>query len=246
MTFRLPRPSPAMVVACIALFISLGGVSYGVATSSIDSRELKNNTVRSKDIRNNTVTGRDIRRNGVFGTNVRQATLTGADVRNASLAGADVRNDGLTGTDLVESSLGKVPSASSADSASSANSANSLASQAKLNYQAGAGSSGVTVFNNGKLLVTASCGGGSAVTVSATTTAADATIQSDASGVPTSDPDFNTGETHTLTAAGASEERDVVYTEPGGQVVVIQYGAVSGGAYNGATGCVVKGLAQTL
>ena len=41
------RPSPAMVVALIALFVAMGGVSYGVATGSIDGREIKNNTVRA-------------------------------------------------------------------------------------------------------------------------------------------------------------------------------------------------------
>src|SRR4051794_23762531 len=70
---RINRPTPAMGVALLALFVSLGGVSYGVATGSIDTREIKNNTVRSKDIRNNTVTGRDIRtgtiRGGDIGSN---------------------------------------------------------------------------------------------------------------------------------------------------------------------------------
>ena len=46
------RPSPALVIACIALFVSLGGVSYAVATGSIDSREIANNKIRSMDIRN--------------------------------------------------------------------------------------------------------------------------------------------------------------------------------------------------
>jgi hypothetical protein len=49
------------VISLVALFCSLGGVSYGLATGSIDSREIKNNTVRSKDIRNNSVRGRDVR-----------------------------------------------------------------------------------------------------------------------------------------------------------------------------------------
>jgi hypothetical protein len=35
----MKRPSPALIVACLALFLSLGGVSYGVATGFIDSRE---------------------------------------------------------------------------------------------------------------------------------------------------------------------------------------------------------------
>jgi hypothetical protein len=54
------RPSPAMVVALMALFLSLGGVSYGLATGSVDSREIKNGTVRGKDIRNRTIRFRDV------------------------------------------------------------------------------------------------------------------------------------------------------------------------------------------
>jgi hypothetical protein len=54
------RPSPAMAVATIALFVSLGGVSYGVATGSIDSREIKNNDVRGKDVRNGTLSAFDL------------------------------------------------------------------------------------------------------------------------------------------------------------------------------------------
>jgi hypothetical protein len=90
---RRLTPSPSMVVALIALFVSLGGVSYGVATGFIDSREIKNNTVATKDLKNN-------------------------DIRSG-----DVRNNALTGADVNESSLGKVPSAANADSATSATSA---------------------------------------------------------------------------------------------------------------------------
>lgn len=56
----LRRPSPAMVVAMVALFMSLGGVSYGLATGSIDSREIRNNDVRGKDVRNGTLSSRDL------------------------------------------------------------------------------------------------------------------------------------------------------------------------------------------
>ena len=54
------RPSPALVVASMALFLSLGGLSYGLATGSIDGREIKNNTVRGPDIRNATISSRDL------------------------------------------------------------------------------------------------------------------------------------------------------------------------------------------
>ncbi len=60
MRLRVPRPSPAMVVACIALFAALGGVSYGVATGSIDSREIRDSTITGRDVRNDALTGADV------------------------------------------------------------------------------------------------------------------------------------------------------------------------------------------
>ena len=58
--FYARRPSPALVVAAIALFLSLGGVSYGLATGSIDTREIRNNTIRGGDVRNGTLSSRDL------------------------------------------------------------------------------------------------------------------------------------------------------------------------------------------
>ena len=111
------RPSPALVIACIALFVSLGGVSYGVATGFIDSREIANNTIRSKDIRNGAILTQDIRNNEV----------RGFDIRNSSIQGRDVAFNTLTGVDIEESSLGKVPAAASADSAAALSSLKTFA-----------------------------------------------------------------------------------------------------------------------
>ncbi len=49
-------------LGALALFVALGGTSYAVATGSIDSREIKNNTIRSNDVRDGALTGRDIGR----------------------------------------------------------------------------------------------------------------------------------------------------------------------------------------
>lgn len=57
---RPPRPSPATVMSAIALFVSLGGISYAAAT--IGSSQLKDNSVASKDIKNRTIKTRDINR----------------------------------------------------------------------------------------------------------------------------------------------------------------------------------------
>ena len=61
------RPSPAMVVASIALFSSLGGVSYGVATGSIDGREIKNRSITNKDFKDGTLRGNEAKPNGFGG-----------------------------------------------------------------------------------------------------------------------------------------------------------------------------------
>ena len=79
-----------MAVACIALFVALGGVSYGLATGSIDSRELRDNSIRSKDLRNNSVYTRDIRNNDVRDIDIRNGTIKGRDVARGTLTGDNV------------------------------------------------------------------------------------------------------------------------------------------------------------
>jgi hypothetical protein len=77
------RPSPAMVVACLALAIALGGTSYAAVS-------LPKNSVGTKQLRNNAVTS------------------------------AKVKKNALTGADILESRLGRVPSATSALNATNA------------------------------------------------------------------------------------------------------------------------------
>jgi hypothetical protein len=85
--------------------VSLGGVSYGVATGSIDGREIADSTIRSKDIRNNNVLSRDLRNNDI----------RGLDVRNNTLRGRDLAPNTLTDDQIDESKLTQVPSALDAD-----------------------------------------------------------------------------------------------------------------------------------
>jgi len=99
------RPSPATVIASLALFVSLSGVSYGVATGFIDSREIRNETIVSRDIKNSTIRTQDLRNNEVRGTDIRNSTVTGRDVALNTLGGQDID----------ESKLGKVGDADSLD-----------------------------------------------------------------------------------------------------------------------------------
>ena len=160
----LRRPSPAMGVALISLFVSLGGVSYGLATGSIDSREIKNNTIRSKDVRNNAVHG-------------------STDLRNNSVRGRDIRNQTITGGDVNEPTLGKVPLASRADSAGLATNALNAANASqvggtgvtKVNYVEASGTAPKTIFRNRGLTLTGTCPAGTP-TITARTTKQNASI----------------------------------------------------------------------
>lgn len=87
------RPSPAMVVACIALAIALGGTSYAAI-------RLPANSVGTKQLKKNAVTKAKIAANAVNGSKVAP--------------------DSLTGANIMESSLGTVPSATNATNATNA------------------------------------------------------------------------------------------------------------------------------
>jgi hypothetical protein len=77
------RLTYANVVATLALFLALGGVSYGAIR--IGSRSIVNNSVRTQDLRNNDIRSKDIRNRTIVGRDVLTNTITGLQVRELSL-----------------------------------------------------------------------------------------------------------------------------------------------------------------
>src|SRR4029079_1379213 len=77
------RPSPAMVVACVALLVALGGTSVAavnaIAPNSIGAPQIQANAVSTSELRNGAVTGPKLRANAV----------TGAKILNHSLGAVD-------------------------------------------------------------------------------------------------------------------------------------------------------------
>jgi hypothetical protein len=87
-------PSPAMVVACIALTVALAGTSYAAIT-------LPRNSVGTPQLRANAVGAKKL-----------QARSVGpAKLKNNAVSERNVRDDSLTGAKINEASLGEVPSA---------------------------------------------------------------------------------------------------------------------------------------
>src|SRR5262249_23468328 len=50
------RPSPAMIVALIALFVALGGSAYALKKNSVKTKNIKNNAVKTKKIADGAIT----------------------------------------------------------------------------------------------------------------------------------------------------------------------------------------------
>jgi hypothetical protein len=72
------RPSPAMVVALIALFVALGGGAYAaikLPKNSVSSKQLKKGAVHNSDIAANAVTGAKVKAGSLDGTDFKAGTL---------------------------------------------------------------------------------------------------------------------------------------------------------------------------
>jgi hypothetical protein len=187
------RPSPAFAISLLALFLSLGGVSYGVAAGFIDSREIKNNTVSTRDLRNNYVRTKDLRNNEVRGVDIRNSTIQGRDVALATITGDDIR----------EATVAKVPSAERADTAGAVS---SLGLIPLTTIASGAAS--VTLVSHGSLVVTAACTadpGGTRATVRVQTTEAGSAADGASASVPVLGPADGAQAVFTLVAAGSRQ-----------------------------------------
>jgi hypothetical protein len=98
---RLPRPSGAMVVACLALFVALAGTSYATVLN------VPRNSVGTPNLKRNAVTARKLAPNAVRTAHVLDGTLLAADFKAGQIPqGAkgdkgDPGAPGLSGVQVV-------------------------------------------------------------------------------------------------------------------------------------------------
>lgn len=78
------RPSASMAVACLALFVALGGVGYAAVT--INGKNIKNGTITGKKLKGNTLTGRQINEGRLGSVPAAARATTAASADNATNA----------------------------------------------------------------------------------------------------------------------------------------------------------------
>ncbi len=112
------RPSPAMIVACVALILALTGsaIAAGIAKNSVRSAQIADGTVRTIDVRDNAVNAakiapdavgsEEIAENAVASPEVTPDSLTSQDLGAASVTSSEVADQSLTANDLGPESVG--------------------------------------------------------------------------------------------------------------------------------------------
>jgi len=96
---RRRLPSPSLVIACIALFVALGGGAYAAATGSVTTREILNGTIRNEDFKDGTLRGNEFKRDSLGGGAIKEQTLDGTklpEVASAARARVAEQATGLT------------------------------------------------------------------------------------------------------------------------------------------------------
>ncbi|MGA8926578.1 MAG: hypothetical protein WB462_10190 [Solirubrobacterales bacterium] len=145
------------VIGLLALFIALGGTTYAATA-------LPKNSVGTKQLKNNAVTP----------AKIKNGSATNAKIGANAITGAKVKNDSLTGADILESSLGKVPSATSADSATNAthaSNADNATTAANANALNGYAANGLIRFAQGSNSASVALGAGNTTVTSVSITA---------------------------------------------------------------------------
>jgi hypothetical protein len=92
------RPSPALVISLIALFVSVSGVAWAAAT--IGTSDIKNGAVTKKKLHKNAVSTNKIVNNAVSTSKIADDAVNGAKIAGGSVGGGDLVS-GAVGPDQL-------------------------------------------------------------------------------------------------------------------------------------------------
>ncbi len=108
-TLKRLRPSPAMIVAIIALFVALGGAAYAgitLSNNSVRSNHIVNGQVKTPDLAVSAVNRARIRNNAVNSAKIADGQVTGADIGDGQVGSADIGDGQVGSADITDGNIG--------------------------------------------------------------------------------------------------------------------------------------------
>src|SRR6185312_7055172 len=102
------RPSPALIISCVALFMALTGsaLAVGIAKNSVRSAQIVDGTVRTVDLKDAAVTTPKIAPAAVDQTKIGPEAVGATQIAANAVSSAKVADQSLTSEDLGPSSVG--------------------------------------------------------------------------------------------------------------------------------------------
>jgi hypothetical protein len=234
----MPRrlPSPALVVAGLALVVALGGTTYAATA-------LPKNSVGAPQLRSGAVSS----------VKLAKGSVTSKQIKDHTIVAADLAKNAYPALPGKVASAGHADTAGRADSAGHADTAGSVAGAAftTVDYRGGAGSPATAVVSANGLTVNASCDGAGTLLLSIASATGDAEyalLATDDTGNIRGDS-FNawTGEEFDVAARLGlpdltRESLRLTYQNPAGKPVLVEL-ATDGDAFNGGAACYAGGYA---
>jgi hypothetical protein len=104
MTLTRLKPSPALVVALLALFVSLGGVGY--AATKIGTAQIKNGAVTAKKLHAKAVTAKKIKTAAVTNSKIADGAVQTGKIADGSVTNGKLADAAVTGAKLADGSVG--------------------------------------------------------------------------------------------------------------------------------------------
>ena len=96
------RPSPAMIIACLALLLALTGsaIAAGVAKNSVRSAQIVDGTVRTVDLRDSAVNSAKVADDSLAATDLAPDSVGNSEIAENAVSSPEVAPDSLTAGDL--------------------------------------------------------------------------------------------------------------------------------------------------
>lgn len=89
------RPSPAMAISCVALFLALVGTAFAAPKFAVRSAQIVDATIRTVDLRDNAVSS----------PKIADATVTAADLGTDSVASDEIAENAVKSDEIAENAV---------------------------------------------------------------------------------------------------------------------------------------------